>query len=105
VAAQPQLEQIRIVQAPATGGDPSTAYCVVYTGSDSGGVRDAILLANAPAYQCADLLSYTPDGGGSFSSEVPSCEPPARAAVLSFAEQSEWVGEVYFTCLTRHTGA
>ncbi|MGW7380997.1 hypothetical protein [Streptomyces sp. NPDC054794] len=104
-AAQSQLEQVRVIQAPATGGDPGTSYCLVYTGSDGGGVKDAILLANAPAYQCTDLLAYDPDGAGSFSTDVPSCELPARAAVLSFAESSEWAGTVYFTCLTRHTGA
>lgn len=104
-ATQPQLEQVRVIQTPATGGDPSTSYCLVYTGSDSGGVKEAILLANAPAYQCTDLLKYDPEGTGSFSTEVPSCEPPARAAVLSFAESSEWADSVYFTCLTRHTGA
>jgi hypothetical protein len=104
VAAGPQLEQIRVIQAPATGGDPSTAYCLVYTGSDSSGVKDAILLANAPAYQCTDLLPYD-EYEGSFATEVPYCEPPARSAVLSFAESSEWAGAVYFTCLTQHTGA
>lgn len=104
-ASQPQFEQVRIIQAPATGGDPSTSYCLVYTGSDSGGVKEAILLANAAAYQCADLLPYDPEGAGTFSTEAPSCEPPARAAVLSFAEGSEWAGAVYFTCLIQHTGA
>ncbi|MEU5097612.1 hypothetical protein [Streptomyces sp. NPDC020996] len=105
VAAQPQLEQVRVIQAPVTGGDPGTSYCLVYTNSASGSVKEAILLANAPAYQCTDLLPYDPQGGGSFSTEAPSCEVPARAAVLSFAEDSEWAGTVYFTCLTRHTGA
>lgn len=105
VAAQPQLEQVRIIQAPATGGDPGTSYCLVYTGSESGGVKEAILLANAPAYQCTDLLQYDPEGAGSFSEQEPSCEPPSRAAVLTFAENSEWAGAVYFSCLTRHTSA
>ncbi|MFK4099407.1 hypothetical protein ACI2L1_04850 [Streptomyces sp. NPDC019531] len=104
MAAQPRLEQVRVIQAPATGGDPGVAYCLVYTGSDSSGVKDAILLANAPAYQCADLLPYD-EYAGSFSSEPPSCQQPARAAVLSFAGTSEWAGTVTFTCLTRHTGA
>lgn len=104
VAAQPQLEQVRVIQAPATGGDPSTAYCLVYTGSDSAGAKDAILLTNAPAYQCTDLLPYD-EYESALSTEVPVCEPPARAAVLSFADTSEWAGTVYFTCLTQHTGA
>ncbi|MEV7004352.1 hypothetical protein AB0N62_43060 [Streptomyces sp. NPDC093982] len=105
VAAQPQLEQVNVIQAPATGGDPATSYCLVYTGSDSAGVKDAILLANAPAYQCADLLPSDPEDLGAFSAQAPSCDPPARAAVLSFAETSEWAGTVSFTCLTLHTGA
>jgi hypothetical protein len=69
------------------------------------GVKEAILLANAPAYQCTDLLSYDPEGFGTFSSEVPTCVSPERATVLTFAAGSEWAGAVEFTCLTEHTGA
>lgn len=97
-------EQVRIIQAPVTGGDISTTYCLVYTGSDSGGVREAILLANAPAHQCADLLSYDPVIGSLYES-VPTCEPPARTAMLVFDASSSWGNALYFTCLAQHTGA
>ena len=104
ITTQAGLEQVRVIQAPATGGDPSTSYCLVYTGSDSGGVKDAILLANTPAYQCTDLLPYDLTHGA-FLTEMPECEPQSRAAVLSFADSAGWGEAVYFTCLTRHHGA
>ncbi|MFF1399004.1 hypothetical protein ACFVZD_35010 [Streptomyces sp. NPDC058287] len=102
---QTQLEQVQIIQAPATGGDPSTTYCLVYTGSDSGSTRDTILLSDAPAYQCNDLLPYDPEGKGAWSTMAPDCTSPARPAVLSFTDATEWAGAVYFTCLTKHSGA
>lgn len=100
-----QLEQVQVIQAPATGGDPSTTYCLVYTGSGSGSTRDAILLSNVPAYQCTYLLPYDPAGNGAWSTVAPDCTPPARPAVLSFTDRTGWAGAVYFTCLTKNSGA
>ncbi|MFF9285424.1 hypothetical protein [Streptomyces griseosporeus] len=100
------LEQVRIIQTPATGGDPSSVYCLVYTGSFSGSEKDAILLMNAPAVECHDLLPYDPSGERPpFSTEAPLCEAPSRPAVVSFAETGGWEDEVMYTCLTEHDGA
>ncbi|MGW6747616.1 hypothetical protein [Streptomyces sp. NPDC055006] len=104
IAKGSQLEQVQIIQAPATGGDPSTTYCLVYTGGGSGSTRDAILLSNVPAYQCTDLLPYDPVNGA-WSTVAPDCASPSRPAVLSFTDATEWAGAVYFTCLTKHSGA
>ncbi|MCX4973288.1 hypothetical protein [Streptomyces sp. NBC_00620] len=99
-------EQVSVIQAPKVQGDVATSFCLVYTGSWSSGAREAVLLIEAPAYQCTDLLRYAPEDGGAFSEVPVLCQTPARAAVLSFAESSGWWGgEVYFTCLTRHSGA
>ncbi|GAA0379297.1 hypothetical protein GCM10010319_67350 [Streptomyces blastmyceticus] len=100
----PMLEQVQVIQAPATGGDPSVSFCLVYTGTSSGPVRDAILLMNAPAGECHDLLPYNPDTGA-FRTQAPECAAPTRPAVVSFDEMSGWRGEVLYTCLTRHHGA
>ncbi len=98
------LEQVRIIQTPATGGDPGATFCLVYTGSSSGPGRDAILLMNAPAYQCSELLPY--DGVNSaFTTEAPICETTSRAAVVSFAEAGGWESELMYTCLTAAAGA
>lgn len=98
------LEQVRVIQTPATGGDPGSTFCLVYTGSSSGPEREAILLMNAPAYQCSELLPY--DGVNSaFTTEAPLCEAPSRAAVVSFAETGGWENEVMYTCLTLADGA
>ncbi|MFJ6085120.1 hypothetical protein ACIQI8_27300 [Streptomyces sp. NPDC092369] len=104
IAAASGPEEVRIIQAPATGGDIATTYCLVYPGSESDGVKDAILLANAPAYQCADLLSYDPVHG-SLHETVPVCEPTARATMLVFDPSSGWGDALYFACLTQHHGA
>ncbi len=98
------LEQVRIIQTPATGGDPGSTFCLVYTGSSSGPERDAILLMNAPAYQCSELLPY--DGVNSaFTTEAPLCEAGSRTAVVSFAEAGGWESELMYTCLTAAAGA
>ncbi|MFG3323915.1 hypothetical protein ACGF3J_38330 [Streptomyces sp. NPDC048171] len=98
------LEQVRIIQTPATGGDRGSTFCLVYTGSSSGPERDAILLMNAPAYQCSELLPY--DGVNSaFATETPLCEAGSRAAVVSFAEAGGWESELMYTCLTAAVGA
>ncbi|MFJ4787607.1 hypothetical protein [Streptomyces sp. NPDC088794] len=104
IAAASGPEEVRIIQAPATGGDIATTYCLVYPGSESDGVKDAVLLANAPAYQCADLLSYDPVHG-SLHDMLPVCEPTARAAMLVFDPSSSWGDALYFACLTQHHGA
>ncbi|WP_151774304.1 hypothetical protein [Streptomyces abyssomicinicus] len=98
------LEQVRIIQTPSTGGDVAATFCLVYTGSASGPEREAILLLNAPAYQCADLLPYDP-ASGPFMTEAPECAEPSRAAVLSFAESTDWGANLMYTCLTEHNGA
>lgn len=101
---QATLEQVRIIQTPPTGGDPGSTFCLVYTGSSSGTEREAILLMNAPGYQCQDLLPY--DGINSpFSTEAPNCQPPSREAVLSFAETGGWDEDLMYTCLTKNHGA
>lgn len=101
-----QVEQVRIIQTPQTGGDPSSDYCLVYTGSFSGPAREAILLMGAPAYQCSELLPFDPSGETSaFTVDVPDCAAPARPAVITFAEPGGWEGEVQYTCLTEHNGA
>ncbi|MER5185154.1 hypothetical protein ABT009_43915 [Streptomyces sp. NPDC002896] len=100
------LEQVSIIQTPATGGDPGSSYCLIYTGSSSGPEREAILLMNAPGYQCHDMLPYDATGEHSpFMTEAPDCAAPARPAVLSFAEVGGWEQEVMYTCLTEHHGA
>ncbi|NYV73449.1 hypothetical protein [Streptomyces sp. UH6] len=98
------VEQVRIIRTPSTGGDVAATFCLVYTGSTSGPEREAILLLNAPAYQCADLLPYDPESGP-FMTEAPDCPEPSRAAVLSFAESTEWGANLMYTCLTEHNGA
>ncbi|MGV9242571.1 hypothetical protein [Streptomyces sp. NPDC003710] len=100
----PALDYVRIIQAPATGGDPSTTYCLVYTGSESEGHKEAILLSNAPAVQCADLLTYDPVNG-SLHDSAPICESPSRPAVLAFDPSAGWGATSYFACLTRNHGA
>lgn len=99
------LESIDVIESPETGGDPSVAYCLVYTGSESDGAKEAILLANAPAYQCRDMLSYDPNGTGAFFDQTPVCEAPSRPALLTFVPGTTWAGEALFTCLRLHTGA
>lgn len=99
------VEQVRIIQAPQTGGDPSTTFCLVYNGATSGTAREAILLMNAAGYQCTDMLPYDPSGTGPFSTEAPECSPPQRLAVLSFVDSSSWGDGLFFTCLARNHGA
>ncbi|WP_329140973.1 hypothetical protein [Streptomyces sp. NBC_00670] len=98
------LERVRVVQAPETGGDPGVTYCLVYTGSSSGDVRDAILLMNRPAAECTDLLQYDPVAGAFSDSEL-ECAAPSRPVLLTFDEASAWAGSVLYSCLTRHHGA
>lgn len=98
-----------MVQAPSTGGDPSTDYCLSYTGSSADSAVDAILLANAPAYQCDDLVfSPTPDDGeGVWKDAVPDCSrtPGARSAAVFFSEATDWYGADAYTCLLASDGA
>ncbi|MEB8338061.1 hypothetical protein [Streptomyces endophyticus] len=100
------LEQVRVIQTPSTGGDAGASFCLVYTGSYSGAERDAILLLEPPAYQCQDMLPVDRTGQRApLVTEAPVCEPPSRAAVLSFAETGGWEDEVMYTCLSEHRGA
>jgi hypothetical protein len=98
------LERVRVVQTPETGGDPGMTYCLVYTGSSSGNVRDAILLMNRPAAECTDLLESDP-ASGPFSESESECVAPSRPVLLTFDEASAWAGSVLYSCLTRHHGA
>ncbi|MCX4906831.1 hypothetical protein [Streptomyces sp. NBC_00878] len=103
---RPVLEQVRVIQTPQTGGDPGASYCLVYTGGYSGPEREAILLMNAAGYQCQDMLPVDPTGQQPpFSTEAPTCEVPARAALLTFAEVGGWEDELLYTCLYQHRGA
>ncbi|MEU5996240.1 hypothetical protein ABZ837_00245 [Streptomyces sp. NPDC047197] len=101
-----RVEHVRIIQTPQTGGDPGADFCLVYTGSYSGSAREAILLMGAPAYQCSELLPFDPSGERSpFTVGAPDCAPPARPALVEFAEPGGWEGDVQYTCLTEHNGA
>ncbi|MFE7160974.1 hypothetical protein [Streptomyces sp. NPDC057636] len=72
------LESIDVIESPETGWDPSVACCFVYTGSESDGAKEAILLAKAPGNQCRDILAYDHNAIGSFSDQMPVCEAPSR---------------------------
>lgn len=102
--AQPSVEQVYVVRAPATGGDPGTDFCFSY--DDSYGTT---LLADAPAYLCRDFLfsTHPKDGLGVFEETVPDCSatPGGRAAQINFSAQSGWGPSTLYTCLLRNDGA
>ncbi|MEU9141301.1 hypothetical protein AB0D33_36065 [Streptomyces sp. NPDC048404] len=72
----PALQRENVISEPSTGGDPGVFYCVAWIGSASDISRDAVLLMNAPGYQCgADLAapSGTRDAlGNAIVSTTPS---------------------------------
>ena len=84
-------------------------YCITYTGSESEGRADAVLLVNPPLYQCEDFLFSThPQDMTSVWEEFPpdcSGTPGGRAAHLSFAESTTWYGSDAYTCLLLNDGA
>lgn len=95
--ADVSAEEVYISQVPATGGDPSTDYCLAYTG---GGVT---LLSNAPRGMCHDFLfsTHPSDGEGVFETEPPLCEttPGGRLAQLYFDPRTAWSEDGIYTCL------
>lgn len=104
-----EWEQIYLEREPATGGDPGVDYCLSYAGEFSGGMPSAVLLANAPAYQCSDFLfsTHPSDGSGVFEEMPPDCSatPGARTAELWPGPDSAVIGQVMYTCLLMNDGA
>ncbi|MFD9514432.1 serine/threonine protein kinase [Streptomyces mirabilis] len=112
----PALQRVNIISEPSTGGDPGVFYCVAWTGSASGTFRDAVLLMNAPGYQCgADLVapSGTRDALGEailFYDTEQDCTPlyPGTRltypAVLDYSSLGDQEPPKY-VCLTEHVGA
>ncbi|WP_432173950.1 serine/threonine protein kinase [Streptomyces sp. Tue6028] len=112
----PVLQKVSIISEPPTGGDPSVFYCVAWTGSGSDTSRDAVLLMNAPGYQCgADLVS--PSGSRDalgdavvFYDTEQDCTPlyPGTRltypAVLDYSSLDDQQPPQY-VCLTEHVGA
>lgn len=110
------LQRVNIISEPPTGGDPSVFYCVAWTGSASDTSRDAVLLMNAPGYQCgADLVdpSGTRDALGDaivFYDTEQDCTPlyPGTRltypAVLDYSSLGDQESPKY-VCLTEHVGA
>ncbi|MBO7936656.1 serine/threonine protein kinase [Streptomyces sp. S9] len=79
----PALQRVNIISEPSTGGDPGVSYCVAWTGSGSGSgsdtSRDAVLLMNAPGYQC----------GGDLVSPAGTQEPPGEYTVVFFDTEQD----------------
>lgn len=109
VGTQAAADQVHVIKAPYTGGDPATNYCFAYTGSNSGDGVDAVLLADAPGYECQDFLfsTHPKDDVGVFEQTPPDCSatPRARSARVVFDETSEWGFSVMYTCLLPNNGA
>ncbi|MFF0001717.1 serine/threonine protein kinase [Streptomyces avermitilis] len=115
----PALQTVNIISEPSTGGDPGVLYCVAWTGSGSGNgtSRDAVLLMNAPGYQCgADLVNPTGtkdvlgDYAVVFYDTEQDCTPlyPGTRltypAVLDYSSLGDQEPPKY-VCLTEHVGA
>ncbi|MGW7612178.1 serine/threonine protein kinase [Streptomyces sp. NPDC054766] len=114
----PALQRVNIISEPSTGGDPGVFYCVAWTRSGSGSdtSRDAVLLMNAPGYQCgADLAapSGSRDALGNaivFYDTEQDCTalyPGTRLtypAVLDYSSLDDQEPPKY-VCLTEHVGA
>ncbi|MEU1783917.1 MULTISPECIES: hypothetical protein [Streptomyces] len=110
------LQVVHVISEPATVGDPGSAYCVAWTGSGSGDEKNAVLLMNAPGYQCAaslvgtDGLGVRSDGQSVFYDSLPYCVPAypntrvTYPAVLDFPNDGGARPPVY-VCLLTHTGA
>nr|WP_263974388.1 serine/threonine-protein kinase [Streptomyces triticiradicis] len=112
----PTLQRVNIISEPSTDGDPSVFYCVAWTGSANSTSRDAVLLMNAPGYQCgADLVSPsgTRDALGNalvFHDTEQDCTPlyPGTRltypAVLDHSSLGDQEAPTY-VCLSEHVGA
>ncbi|MFD8295022.1 hypothetical protein ACFV13_02210 [Streptomyces bauhiniae] len=46
----PDLRTVNVISQPSTGGDPSSVYCLAWTGSASAGSRDAVLHPRVPRH-------------------------------------------------------
>ncbi|MEU4046080.1 serine/threonine-protein kinase [Streptomyces antibioticus] len=75
----PALQRVNIISEPSTGGDPGVSYCVAWTGSGSDTSRDAVLLMNAPGYQC----------GGDVVSPAGTQDPPGEYTVVFFDTEQD----------------
>ncbi|MFE4698725.1 serine/threonine protein kinase [Streptomyces sp. NPDC056738] len=112
----PTLQRVNIISEPSTGGDPGVFYCVAWTGSANDTSRDAVLLMNAPGYQCgADLVSPsgTRDAQGQaivFYDTEQDCTPlyagtrQTYPAVLDYSSLGDQEAPTY-VCLSEHLGA
>lgn len=102
--ASPELEQVYVVETPATGGDPGMDYCFSF--DDSYGTS---LLVNAPAYLCQDFLfsTHPDDMQGVFENSPVDCSgtPGARSAEVTFATSTYWGAGHAYTCLIANDGA
>ncbi|MEW2317682.1 serine/threonine-protein kinase [Streptomyces bauhiniae] len=113
----PTLQTVNVISQPSTGGDPGSLYCLAWTGSSSADSRDAVLLMNAPGYQCgADLGSASGSQGVQggytvvFFDTEQKCTPlyPGTRltypAVLDYSTLDDRQPRQY-ACLTEHVGA
>ncbi len=113
----PALQTVDIISEPSTGGDPGSLYCLAWTGSADADSRDAVLLMNAPGYQCgADLVSPSGSQGvqGGYTVVLYDTEqdctplyPGTRLtypAVLDYSTLDDQQPRQY-ACLTEHVGA
>ncbi|MFJ8728693.1 serine/threonine-protein kinase [Streptomyces bauhiniae] len=113
----PALQTVNLISQPSTGGDPSSLYCVAWTGSASANTRDAVLLMNAPGYQCgADLVSPSGSQGGEgdytvvFYDTERNCTPLYPGTRLTYPAVLDYSGlddqqPRQYACLTEHVGA
>lgn len=105
------VETVHVVSAPPTGGDPGMDYCVTYTGFSEGGDLEAILMVNAPPYECEDFLfsTHPSDGNGVWEEEEMPTDcadtPGGRPAYVMFDIASGWYGGDAYTCLLTNDGA
>ncbi|MFD3436871.1 hypothetical protein ACFWU3_05115 [Streptomyces sp. NPDC058685] len=108
---------MRLLAEPTTGGDPSSSFCIAWTGSRSGITRDGVLLMNAAGYECgADIvppengLAFDPNGAELFANTPQDCAPTypgtrqTYPAVLDYSRLSPG-SPAMFVCLTEHVGA
>lgn len=102
------LVTVNVISSPATGGDPGMTFCLRWTGSGSGEERDAVLLMQAPAYQCSATL-VSPTTGQVAQTDVMTEEPVLAClgpkdypAVLENAWDSS---PPLYTCLSENHGA
>jgi len=96
-------EDVMIVAAPSTGGDPSTDYCLAYTYDGTNSLITAALLANAPAWQCDDYLfsTHPSDMEGVWEETPPDCTatPGGRTVRVAFDAMTDWSNTVLYSCV------